>query len=65
MITGYIKDAKEHIEATIQNLEKFLAQANPQNEDGETTVNAIEYIKDELQKFWNEHQGVFHEIIGG
>ena len=65
MIIGYIKDAKEHIEAAIENLEKFVAQADPQNEDGETTVNAIEYIKEELEIFWNEHQDVLHEIIGG
>ena len=65
MVTGYIQDAKEHIEAAIENLEKFIDQADPQNEDGENVVNAIDYIKDELQKFWKEHQDKFYEIIGG
>ena len=65
MVIDYIKDTAEHIEAAIQNLEKFIAQADPQNEDEETTLNAIDYIRNELQKFWNEHQGVFYEITGG
>ena len=65
MVTGYIQDAKEHIEAAIENLEKFIAQADPQNEDEETTLNAIDYIRNELQNFWDEHQGVFYEITGG
>ena len=65
MVIDYIKDTAEHIEAAIQNLEKFIAQADPQNEDEETAINAIEYIKDELEIFWNEHQDIFHEIIGG
>ena len=65
MVIDCIKGAKADIEAAIENLEKFIAQADSQNEDAETTLNAIDYIRNELQKFWNEHQGVFYEITGG
>ena len=65
MEIDYIKGAKADIETAIENLEKFIAQADPQNEDAETTLNAIDYIRNELQNFWNEHQGVFYEITGG
>ena len=65
MIIGYIKDAKEHIEAAIQNLERFLSQAHPRGEDGETIIGDIGYITDKLKKFLREHEDVFHEIIGG
>ena len=65
MEIDYIKGAKADIETAIEKLEKFIAQADPQNEDEETTLNAIDYIRNELQNFWDEHQGVFHEIIGG
>jgi len=64
MVIDYIKGAKADIETAIEKLEKFIAQADPQNEDAETTLNAIDYIRNELQNFWDEHQGVFHEIIG-
>uniref|UniRef100_A0A6M3XHH9 Uncharacterized protein n=1 Tax=viral metagenome TaxID=1070528 RepID=A0A6M3XHH9_9ZZZZ len=65
MVIGYIKDAKEHIEAAIENLEKFIDQADPQNEEAEATLNEIDYVTKELWDFWMEFQDVFHKIIGG
>ena len=65
MVIDYIKDAKEHIEAAIQNLEKFVDQADPQNEEAETNLNEIDYVTKELRDFWMEFQDIFHEIIGG
>ena len=65
MVIDYIKDAKEHIEAAIETLEKFVAQADPQNEEAEATRNEIDYVTKELRDFWMEFQDVFHKIIGG
>ena len=64
-LIGYIQDAKEHIEAAIENLGKFMVQADPQSEDAEINLIGIGNIKDELKDFWEEHEGIFHEIIGG
>ena len=60
-----IREAREHLESAIEEIEKFMEEAKPQTSEAAENFYAINQVAEQLQAFLDKHESLFDEIIGG